>query len=168
MKTNPLNKNDNRSLKDNKIVKAIKSIFGKISDGFWNAVGAGIAVTIGTFLGTYLGGKMNTNVTEEKIAQAVESAVEKSVETTTNLNDARAMELEGFKAIANKDLEKAICSFQASDSIYPTYHASYEIANYLKANREKSSDSDFWKDVYDYVQTNYWGYIPPSMKDSLR
>ena len=159
MKTNVL---------DNKIVKAIKSIVEKIFDGFWNAVGAAIAVTVGTFFGTYYGGKINTNNTEVKIAQVAESIVEKSVETTTNLNDARAMELEGFKAMANKDLEKAIYSFQASDSFYPTYHASNEIANYLKANREKSSDSDFWKDVYDYVQTNYWGYIPPSMKDSLR
>ena len=156
------------STKDNKVVKVLKSIAEKIHDGFWNAVGSAIAVAIGTFLGTYYGGIKNNEIVGEKVDQAVESIVEKSVETTTNLNDARAMELEGFKAMANKDIESAIYSFRASDSIYPQFHASYEIANYLETNKEKSSDPDFWKNVYDYIQKKFWGYIPPSMKDSLK
>ena len=50
------------------------------------------------------------------------------------VNEASRLERLGFEAVLNGDIQSAINYFQQCESVYPSYHSSYEIIKYLKSN----------------------------------
>lgn len=50
------------------------------------------------------------------------------------LNEASRLERLGFEAVLNGEIQLAINYFQQCESVYPSYHSSYEIIKYLKSN----------------------------------
>jgi tetratricopeptide (TPR) repeat protein len=50
------------------------------------------------------------------------------------------LDRDGFAALANNDFEKALDKFTAADKASPSFHMSYEIARYLKSERNNFND----------------------------
>ena len=135
-----------------------------ILSGFLSQLGVIVAVALATFLGTYLG--------ERKATKTLEEAINRKADTTwvenrmflksdvKNVESAKAHELAGFKALAEKDIDGAISSFTMSENSYNSYHASYDIANYLRKRKDHASEPGFWKTTYQYVIANFRSFIP--------
>ncbi|MCS3869717.1 hypothetical protein J3D55_002633 [Chryseobacterium ginsenosidimutans] len=85
------------------------------------------------------------------------------------MTSAQKFEKEGFESVINKDAESAIKSFLESENSYNTYHQVYEIAKYLKKNKENLSDknSPEWKNVYKKLVSDYSWKMPENFKTQL-
>lgn len=152
-----------------KIKNNIKHWFEKIRDGFLEHIGATIAITIATtfstFLGSYIGGQQSSKAMVEEIAKRDSIFI---VNNVSNYSLAKEYELAGFQALVNKDIDEAISCFIASENSANQYHASYEIANYLKKNKKNVSQPDFWQRTYKYIIANYRGYIPSEIIQAMK
>jgi len=70
---------------------------------------------------------------QEKIKQKLNDDL---VMPTSNNNSYEAAKFErlGFESVINGDNKSAIIYFEKCESVYPSYHSSYEIIKYLKEN----------------------------------
>ena len=84
-----------------------------------------------------------------------------------NFEAAKKNELDGFRALADKDLDLATFYFGESEKSANGYHASYEIARYLRNNRKSVSNPDFWGNTYKYVIKDFRGYIPTDVLEEM-
>ena len=127
-------------------------------------IGVIIAVSIASFLGIYYGEKQATKTIVEVINRKADTTwVENRMFLKTdvkNVESAKALELAGFKALAEKDIDGAISCFTMSENSYNSYHASYDIANYLRKRKDHASEPGFWKTTYQYVIANFRSFIP--------
>lgn len=130
----------------------------KISDGFFEKIGGGIAIALGAFLGIYLGGQRASKTIVDEMNKRDSTTF--VVSSVRDYAKAKEYELEGFKALINKDYDGALQSFMMSENSANRFHASYEIAYYLQKNKDSVSDPDFWEKTYKYVVENFQGYIP--------
>ena len=56
-------------------------------------------------------------------------------------DEAARLERLGFESVLNGDIQSAINYFQQCESVYPSYHSSYEIIKYLKDNKNADKKS---------------------------
>lgn len=60
--------------------------------------------------------------------------------TSEKIQIARAKEREGFQALIDGDYERAISALQASEDVYNSYNQVYELARFLRKNKEFLKD----------------------------
>ena len=142
----------------------IHSILNKISDGFFESIGAAIAVAIGTFIGSYFGGQQASKEVLEEVSKRDTTYV---VNKFNNYDKARMYELNGFEALLNRNINDAIDFFMASENMYNGYHASYEICQYLRNNKTSVKKNDFWKETYLYIIEKHYYYIPSDVRQKM-
>ncbi len=78
------------------------------------------------------------------------------------LEDAARLERLGFESVLSGNIEESISYFQQCESVYPSYHSSYEIINYLKSNR-KLDKKTICKDLLKWT----WK-VPKDITDRLK
>ena len=138
----------------------------KIFDGFLEEVGSAIAIAIGTFLGVYFAGqKASKNIVEEINRRDSTVFVASAVK---DYDKAREYELAGYEALIKRDFVGALDNFMKSENSYNSYHASYDIALYLKNHSESVDDPDFWEKTYKFVTENFWGLIPKEYLSKMK
>ncbi|WP_299215698.1 hypothetical protein [uncultured Aquimarina sp.] len=78
-------------------------------------------------------------------------------------------ESKGFSFLLNKDIDKAILAFRASEDAYNQFHQVYEIAKYLTDNRKKleHTESEDWDEVHNIIATKYDWKMPLAVKNDL-
>lgn len=113
----------------------------------------------------------NDTIQSSSLLNAAESFGGKLADTLKTINKkfetATEMEKLGYKALEDKDVEKAILYFDKADEVYPTFKQSYEIKNYLNENKKdlKDSNSGIWKDALKTIADDY---NTPSQKKSKK
>ncbi len=85
-----------------------------------------------------------------------------------NEASAKQYEQEGYKALIDGDIEKAISAFTASENAYNGYHQVYELARYLRTNTAQFAVPDGRKDMIGVVLGKFSGYASPDIKASLK
>ena len=170
-----------KQTENNKISeKIVKKTIGKIFDGFWKEIGRSLAVGLGTFFAVYFGGKEVTKPFVEELSRSDTTIIISGEDTTSivsrpffvinnnkNLVAAEKKELAGFQALVDKDFNMALSCFRDSENSANGYHASYEIARYLRNNRKSVSNPDFWGNTYKYVIKDFRGYIPTDVLEEM-
>ncbi len=78
------------------------------------------------------------------------------------LEDAARLERLGFESVLDGNIDDAISYFQQCESVYPSYHSSYEIINYLKSNK-KLDKKTICKDLLKWT----WK-VPKDITDRLK
>jgi len=156
--------------------KILKKIISKISDGFLHSIGGAIAVIIGSYLGTYFGNKKVQRTMVEELSRLDSTLIinnlhKKDTVFVVNkekiVSKAKEFEIAGFQALVEKDIDEAISCFITSENSYNSYHASYEIANYLRKNKQFVSEPDFWEKTYKYVIKHFSSYIPLDCRKAM-
>ena len=159
-----------------KIMKTLKYLFGKILDGFLGQIGTAIAILIGSFFGAYLGGQKASETVVEELAKRDSTLLIMRdstfiVNRASDFAMAKEYELKGFQSLVNKDFDEALAYFMASENSANQYHSSYEIAKYLRKNKDSVSEPDFWERTYQFVIATSRSYIPSNylkaMEESL-
>ena len=148
------------------ILKWLIKIIIKISDGFWEHVGTAVAILLGTYFGAYCSNQNTSKMIIDNL-QKIDSLYF-IVNKESDFALAKEYELSGFQALVNKDLEEAIRCFTKSENSANKYHASYEIAKYLKDNKKSVKNPNFWEQTYKYVIVNYRGYIPLEIVEIMK
>jgi hypothetical protein len=77
-------------------------------------------------------------------------------------DEAARLERLGFESVINSDIPSAINYFQQCESVYPSYHSSYEIIKYLKSNINSDKKS-ICKDLLKWT----WK-VPKDITDKLK
>ena len=161
----------------NEIGKGIKKSFEKIFDGFLKQVGSSIALAIGSFLGLYFGGKEVSKPIMEEFNKrdsiycetlARWDTISYIVNSKKDFDEAKKYELAGFHSLIDKKYGEAIWNFMMSENSANGYHASYDIAEYLRKNENSVSVPDFWENTYKHIIDNYRGYIPSDVLTEMR
>jgi hypothetical protein len=82
---------------------------------------------------------------------------------------AKRFEDEGFNHLINKDIDNAIKSFTKSENSFNGYNMVYDIAFYLKKNRNEllNNDIDGWKTMYAILQAKYSYKMPEKYKSKF-
>lgn len=85
------------------------------------------------------------------------------------LENAKAMELNGYNALFNKDVKKAIQYFKDSENSYNSYHQVYEIAFYLNGNQKKliNNDEKAWTETYRKILSDFSWKMPADVRLKL-
>ena len=78
------------------------------------------------------------------------------------VDEAARLERLGFESVLNGDIQSAIDYFQQCESVYPSYHSSYEIIKYLKSNIN-SDKKKICKDLLKWT----WK-VPKDITDRLK
>lgn len=86
-----------------------------------------------------------------------------------NAQQASEFEDRGFSYLLNKDVDNAIKAFTQSENSYNGYHMVYDIADYLKDNRDAlaTDDAAHWKSAYATILSKYSWKMPGSYKAKL-
>ena len=150
------------------MIKKIEYCIGKIWDGFLEHFGVMIAVASASFIGTCMGGRNASETVVEELSKHDSTIINElskrdfsfKVNKDRNIDLAKKYELAGFQALLDKDINEAIGNFTQSENSANGFHASYEIANYLRHNKKSVVKPDFWEHTYRFVITNYRGYLP--------
>ena len=162
------------------MIKKINYCIRKIGEGFLEHIGVMIAVAMASFIGTFYGGRNESKTVVEELSKHDSTIIDElskrdfsfKVNKDRNLDLAKKYELAGFQALLDKDINEAIGNFTQSENSANGFHASYEIANYLRHNKKSALKPDFWEHTYRFVITNYRGYLPleclREMEKSLR
>ena len=154
----------------------LKRIISKITDGFLHYIGGAIAVAIGTYFGSYFGNKKAQKSVVEELSRIDSTLTINNlskqdtvfiVNKVKNVSKAKEFEIAGFQALVEKDLDEAISCFMTSENSYNSYHASYEIANYLRKNKQFVSEPNFWENTYNYVINHFSSYIPLDCREAM-
>ena len=82
---------------------------------------------------------------------------------------AKRFEDDGFNFLVNKDIDNAIKSFTKSENSLNGYNMVYDIAFYLKKNRNDllNNDTDSWKTLYTTLQSKYSYRMPEKYKSKF-
>lgn len=156
----------------NKIMNTLKYMFGKILDGFLGQIGTAIAILIGSFLGAYWGGQKASETVVEELAKRDSTLLVMRdstfiVNRASDFAMAKEYELKGFQSLVDKDFDEALAYFIASENSANQYHSSYEIAQYLRKNKESVSEPDFWERTYQFVIAISRSYIPSNYLEAM-
>lgn len=96
---------------------------------------------------------------------------EKISKAQNNISLAKSYEKQGFAALVNKDLDKAIECFTKSENSYNGFHMAYDIGFYLSKNPNKvklqARDIQAWKNVYQKILKDYSWRMPEDAKAQL-
>lgn len=76
--------------------------------------------------------------------------------------EAQKLERSAFESIFNHEIDRAIQLFEQCEKIYPGYHSSYEIVNYLKSNKDKD------KKTICKSLLNFTWKVPQDIVEKLR
>lgn len=90
------------------------------------------------------------------------------VSTFKNEPLARLKWKEGFDALVNNDMEKAIAAFTASENAWNGYHNAYELARYLRSKANIASDPSVRKEIIYKVLNDYSGFAPKESIAALK
>ena len=159
-------------LGNSKIIKSLKYMFGQIAVGFFGQIGGAIAILMGSFCGAYWGGqKVSETVVEELAKRDSTLLIMRDsnfiVNRVSDFAMAKEYELKGFQSLVNKDFDEALAYFMASENSANQYHSSYEIAKYLRKNKESVSEPDFWERTYQFVIAISRSYIPSNCLEAM-
>ena len=79
-------------------------------------------------------------------------------------------ELQAFEYLFQKDIEKAISSFEECEKIYPGFHSVYDITRELKSRKASLTDpsSPLWKETYSLILSKYSWKLPQEVMDQLK
>lgn len=98
-----------------------------------------------------------------------------SIEKTTPAKkDSRVASMHeelGYEFLLAKNINDAINAFNKSENAYNGYHQVYEIAKYLRINKDKlnSADADAeWKKIYSGIASKYSIYASTEIKKELK
>lgn len=88
---------------------------------------------------------------------------------TNDFQSASKWEQKGFESLINHNVEAAISSFQASEESYNQFHQVYEIANFLRNNKDKlkEENSPYWEEALQKIAKNYSWKMPIDFKEKL-
>ena len=165
----------NKNNKENMKVK------DKIFDGFLQGIGALplqlITIFVGSLFGVYIGGKpivkgindldsKRDSIYSETLARW--DTISYKVNSNKDFDKAKKYELDGFHSLIEKKYGEAIWNFMMSENSVNGYHASYDIAEYLRNHENSLSKPTFWNDTYDYIIKTYWGFIPNDILTEMK
>lgn len=117
---------------------------------------------------------LTIQITSSRDTISTQHLIQKSEEIKQKLNDdlvmpgnnkadeAARLERLGFESVLNGDIQSAIGYFQQCESVYPSYHSSYEIIKYLKSN-VNSDKKTICKDLLKWT----WK-VPKDIIDRLK
>jgi hypothetical protein len=94
-------------------------------------------------------------------------AIENIQQQQNKLNEAIIKENAAFDVLIQGDVDKAIAAFDAVDKIYPTFHQAYEIATFLKHNKEKFTSQNERKNLYRKIYTDFGTYASKEQRIKL-
>lgn len=108
------------------------------------------------------------SVVNEKTTRSISGSQSVSGRTLSGkLETARQKEREGFQALLNEDLAGAAAAFQAAENAYNGYHWVYELARYLKTNRNET-DPVNKQEIMRFIVKNFSKGAPPELIEELR
>lgn len=95
----------------------------------------------------------------ETIKQKESPLVSYKKSDVKDFSTAKLWESKGFDYLLNKNIVEAINAFVESENSANEYHQVYEIAQYLKNNKQELTDpnSDLWKAAYLKMATDFSG-----------
>jgi hypothetical protein len=109
--------------------------------------------------------------TAPAVAAAPPAAVEPgAVPTTAGQPSASTFERDGFQALIDRDIDKAIANFGRAKALYPDYHNVSEIHDLLVAHQAdlKDRDSPSWERAFRQIVAEYsWG-MPAEFRPEFR
>jgi hypothetical protein len=109
--------------------------------------------------------------TAPAVAAAPPAAVEPgAVSTTAGQPSASTFERDGFQALIDRDIDKAIANFGRAKALYPDYHNVSEIHDLLVAHQAdlKDRDSPSWERAFRQIVAEYsWG-MPAEFRPEFR
>lgn len=175
-------------MKQNENSKGTMKAFCKIHEGLLLGIGGFLpqvlAVLAGAWLGVLWGGKEVSEPIMEEIKEIKEQDLKRDsiyfktmarwdtisyiVNSKNDFDKAKKYELDGFHSLIDKKYGEAIWNFMMSENSANGYHASYDIAEYLRKNENTISVPDFWENTYKHVVDNYWGYIPSDILTEMK
>ncbi len=85
----------------------------------------------------------------------------------TKYLDAASKEREGYEALVKGEIINSIKAFETIEQIYPTFHQAYEIANFLKNNQNKFTDSSSRKRMYQRIVSDFSSYASKEQQQQL-
>ncbi|GAB5417228.1 MAG: hypothetical protein Crog4KO_20940 [Crocinitomicaceae bacterium] len=108
-------------------------------------------------------------IVEKKGIETGKFFIKKSKEERS-YNDALKYEKKGFDALLRKDVDAALEAFIRSENSYNSFHQVYEIAQYLRANKEQlSQGSDrAWQAAYARIVNDFNWKMPSEAKQNLK
>ena len=174
-------------MKQDENTKGRKKAFCKIHEGLLLGIGGFLpqvlAVLAGAWLGVLWGGKEVSEPIKKEIKEIKEQDLKRDsiysetkarwdtisyiVNSKNDFDKAKKYELDGFHSLIDKKYGEAIWNFMMSENSANRYHASYDIAEYLRDNENSVSVPDFWGNTYKYVIKNFRGYIPTDVLEEM-
>lgn len=101
----------------------------------------------------------------------IKSVISNRFAKTDSKNSKLAKEYEekGFSYLINMDIDNAIKSFTQSENSYNGYNMVYDIAYYLKKNRDllQINNPEIWKPTYATIISKYSWRMPEKYKSKL-
>ena len=140
----------------------VKKAFSKVSDGFWERIGAAVAVLFGAVFIWLIFEvpKIAVNSIPDLFKRLSEQDTTLIVNSNPNYKAAKEFEDQGFEALINKKYNAAIICFTNSENSYNGYRSSYEIRRYLLQRKDLKKGTDFWVETYQYLIRNHEYCIP--------
>ena len=89
---------------------------------------------------------------------------------SNKFQSAKIKEREAFDFLFGKKVNEAIDKFEECDKIYPGFHTAYDIAKFLKTEKQNLSDIDAekWKDIYSVILKKYSWKLPDDILIKLK
>lgn len=87
---------------------------------------------------------------------------------TNDLKTAQAKEREGFQSLLNGNYDQAIAAFQASENAYNSYHQVYELARFVRRNKEQFNDPANKKELFQKIVSDYSYGAPPDLLGQIK
>ena len=120
---------------------------------------------LGRYSGVPLEGEAEATLQERTVLPALPAAAGAA---SVDRASAAALEREGFQALVAGHVEAAIAAFEAAEEAYPSYHAVYDIARLLRANRARWDDSTARREVLSTIVTRYAWKPPEELLQELK
>lgn len=109
--------------------------------------------------------KIEAEIESQKLK--IEESKIKSSNTHTKYETATQLEIEGFEYLLKDDIDNAIQSFKDAETVYPSFHNTYEIGRLLKAKKDDYNTKNTKIEVLEKIIKEYsWG-MPPSVLKEL-
>jgi hypothetical protein len=109
-----------------------------------------------------------SNSEDENVQVIGKAAIENITREKSNYVSAIELSKEAFDAMISGDIDKAIRLLDEVEKVYPTFGSIYEINRLLKRNRNRWSDMEVRKSVYNQIIKNYSWKVPPEYVSKLR
>lgn len=96
-----------------------------------------------------------------------ENLTQNATANSTKYENASRLETQGFEYLLNDDVDKALQSFKDAESIYPSFHNTYEIGKLLFSKKDSYSNKSIQIEVLEKILKDYsWG-MPPNISKQL-